>query len=199
MNRTSDEYECLYWSQNKLVMGIDEAGRGPLCGPLVVACCVMPIGYDNSNIYDSKQLSSKKRELMFHTIIKDAVYYKIEIVEADIIDRDNIYQATKNAMTKLSLSYNVDVVLTDAMPLSIDKECIAIVKGDQKSINIAAASILAKVIRDHIMLGYHHLYPEYQFIKHKGYPTKLHLELINQYGLKDFYRMSYGPCKKLIK
>ena len=197
MNRTSDEYEKIYWSQNKYVMGIDEAGRGPLCGPLVVACCVLPINYENPNIYDSKQLSEKKRKLMFQTIIKDAIYFKIAIVEPDVIDKDNIYQATRNAMTNLALSYDNDVVLTDAMPLEINKESIAIVKGDQKSINIASASILAKVVRDHIMMGYHHLYPEYQFNKHKGYPTKLHLELLKQYGLKDFYRMSYGPCKKL--
>lgn len=114
-----------------------------------------------------------------------------------MIDELNIFQATKKAMEKLALSYDDCIVLTDAMKIDIDKEYLNLIKGDMKSINIAAASILAKVIRDHIMIGLDHLYPEYELIKHKGYPTKRHLELIEKYGLKDFYRMSYGPCKKI--
>lgn len=197
MNKTLDEFDNYYWSLNKYVMGIDEAGRGPLCGPLVVACAIMPINYQNSEIYDSKKLSEKKRNQLFKEIINDAIYYKIEIVDVEVIDELNIFQATKKAMEKLALSYDDCIVLTDAMKIDIDKEYLNLIKGDMKSINIAAASILAKVIRDHIMIGLDHLYPEYELIKHKGYPTKRHLELIEKYGLKDFYRMSYGPCKKI--
>lgn len=197
MNRTSDEYEKIYYQNNRLVMGIDEAGRGPICGPLVVAGCIMPVGYENSEIYDSKKISEKKREKLFRQIINDAIYYKLEIVSPEEIDRLNIYEATKQAMARIAESYDDCVVLTDAMKLDINKEVIDIVKGDMKSINIAAASILAKVLRDHIMLGYDRLYPEYELAKHKGYPTKRHLELIEMYGIKDFYRMSYSPCQKV--
>ena len=197
LNKTSDEYETIYWPLNKLVMGIDEAGRGPLCGPLVVASCVLPINYHSDIIFDSKKLSEKKREIAFEQIKNDALYYEIKIVSPKEIDELNIYAATKKAMSELASSDKADIVLTDAMKLDLDKEVIAIVKGDQKSINIAAASILAKVTRDNIMEEYHKLYPELELNRHKGYPTKRHLELIEQYGLKDFYRMSYGPCKRL--
>ncbi len=193
-----NEYEKMNWSHDDLVMGIDEAGRGPLCGPLVVACCVLPIGYDNDQINDSKKLTEKKRNELFKVIIRDAVHFDFRIVKPKTIDELNIYEATRQAMASLAASYEVKQVLTDAMKIPEDPKVVAIIKGDAKSISIAAASILAKVLRDHIMWGYDHLYPEYEYIKHKGYPTRRHLELMEEYGIFGIYRMSYRPCMDKI-
>lgn len=190
-----NKYEKLAWKANKKVMGIDEAGRGPLCGPLVVACCVLPKNYKNDEINDSKKLSDKKRRKLFNIITKDALYFSIEIVPPKVIDELNILEATRSAMQKLSLKYNVANVLTDAVKIE-NKKNIPIIKGDAKSISIAAASILAKVVRDSIMHGYDILYPEYEYKKHKGYPTKRHIELIRKYGVFDIYRFSYKPVKE---
>lgn len=194
-----NQYEKLYWSKNQLVLGIDEAGRGPIAGPLVVACCVLPINYKNPYIYDSKSISLKQREYLFELIKNEAVYYSIEIVDEATIDKLNIYQATKAAMSKLALSYDCQNILTDAMKLDIDKNVIDLVKGDTKSINIAAASILAKVTRDHIMDELDKEYPGYGLSKHKGYPTKQHIEKLNELGVTPIHRLSYGPVKKLIE
>ena len=188
-------YEKEYWDRDLYVMGIDEAGRGPLCGPLVVACCVLPINYSNDDINDSKKLTENKRNELFKVIIKEAHYYNFKIVSPKEIDELNIYAATKKAMNELSLSSKLHAVtLTDAMPLN-RYDVVDIVKGDAKSISIAAASILAKVLRDHIMEGYNVLLPQYEYNKHKGYPTKRHLQLMDEYGLNYLYRMSYKPCK----
>ena len=188
-------YEKEYWDRDLYVMGIDEAGRGPLCGPLVVACCVLPINYSNDDINDSKKLTENKRNELFKVIIKEAHYYNFKIVSPKEIDELNIYAATKKAMNELSLSSKLHAVtLTDAMPLN-RYDVVDIVKGDAKSISIAAASILAKVLRDHIMEGYNVLLPQYEYNKHKGYPTKKHLQLMDEYGLNYLYRMSYKPCK----
>lgn len=187
-------YELINWKNNKLVMGIDEAGRGPLCGPLVVACCVLPINYQNDQINDSKKLTEKKRDALYKTIIEDAIYYSVEIVEPKIIDELNILEATRSAMFKLSNTYEVEKVLTDAVKINNDKN-IPIIKGDAKSISIAAASILAKVTRDKIMYELDKIHPEYELKKHKGYPTKRHIELIEKYGVYSIYRFSYKPVQ----
>ncbi len=193
---TSNEYEKKYYPS--LIMGIDEAGRGPIAGPLVVAGVIFPVGYNSDMIYDSKKLSEKKREFLYDIIIKDALAYKILIVDEKTIDTLNIYQATKQAMEKIALELNANVVLTDAMPLDIsNKQVEAIIKGDQKSVNIAAASILAKVTRDRLMLEYDKLYPQYGFAKHKGYPTKQHLLALEEYGACPIHRHSYGPVANL--
>lgn len=190
-----NKYEKEYWKNDQYVMGIDEAGRGPLCGPLVVACCVLPINYQNDLINDSKKLTEKKRNELFKVIIKDAHYFNFKIVTPKEIDELNIYAATKKAMDELSKSSKLHAItLTDAMPLN-RYDVVDIVKGDAKSISIAAASILAKVVRDHIMAGYNVLLPQYEYDKHKGYPTKRHLQLMDEYGLNYLYRMSYKPCK----
>lgn len=189
-----NEYENKCWPNNKLIMGIDEAGRGPLCGPLVVACCVLPIGYQNDMINDSKKLSEKKRELLFDQIKQDALFYDVKIVSPKQIDELNIYAATKKAMSELALEKDVEYVLTDAMPIEDNDKVIPIIKGDAKSISIAAASIIAKVTRDRIMYELDKKYPEYEYRKHKGYPTKRHIELMEEYGIFDIYRMSYKPC-----
>ncbi len=192
-----NRYEKEYWPQGQLIMGIDEAGRGPLCGPLVVASCILPAGYENEEIDDSKKLTEKKRNRLFKVITKDALWFSVKIVSPKEIDELNIYAATKKAMKELSEeTAMMSLVITDAMPLE-KENVIPIIKGDAKSVSIAAASILAKVVREHIMEGYHILYPQYEFNKHKGYPTKRHLELMAKYGLLDIYRMSYRPCREI--
>lgn len=190
------EYD--HWDLKQTVLGMDEAGRGPIAGPLMVAGVIFPMGYVNTEIDDSKKLSEKKRERLFKTILRDALYYQILVVDEKTIDQKNIYRATQDAMIQIAKKAKCDYVLSDAMPLpGIDKPYEAIVKGDQKSISIAAASILAKVSRDHWMKKLDELYPQYGLAKHKGYPTKAHIQALNQYGLQDFYRRSYGPVKKL--
>ncbi len=191
--KTENEYENKYWAENKLVLGIDEAGRGPLAGPLVVAGVVFPIDYDTKDIYDSKKLSAKKRDELYDLILKDALYYNIQIVDEKTIDELNILQATRMAMTKIALDAKVEVVLTDAMKLYIDKNVIDLIKGDQKSGSIAAGSILAKVTRDRIMDQLDEIYPEYGFKKNKGYPTASHLAALKQYGPTNIHRYSYKP------
>lgn len=190
-----NKYETEYWNKDQYIMGIDEAGRGPLCGPLVVACCILPINYVNDEINDSKKLTDKKRKELFNQIIKDAHHYEFRIVEPEEIDRLDIYHATKKAMDELSKSSSIhSLTLTDAMPLN-RYDVVDIVKGDTISVSIAAASILAKVLRDHIMSGYDILYPQYGYKDHKGYGTKKHLEMMDELGLNKLYRKSYKPCK----
>jgi len=198
MKQTTNEFEKQYWPLNKLILGIDEAGRGPIAGPVVVCGVVLPVNYQNIEIYDSKALSEKKRERLFQIIKAHALAYQIEIIDEKIIDELNIYQAVKKAMNKIALELKCDVVLTDAMPLDNEKKVIDIVKGDQKSINIAAASILAKVTRDHIMCQYAKIYPQYGFEKHKGYPTKQHIAAVYEFGILPIHRRSYNPIKKIL-
>lgn len=187
-------YENIAWDNKEVVMGIDEAGRGPICGPLVVGACVFPINYQNEDINDSKKLSAKKREALFKQIIKDALWWDVKIVTPMEIDELNILEATRKAMNELSFEYQASKTLTDAVKISNENN-IPIIKGDAKSISIAGASIIAKVIRDHIMDGYHILHPEYEYNKHKGYPTKRHIELIEEYGVFNIYRFSYKPVQ----
>lgn len=199
---TSNEYEKQWWNEGRSgIIGLDEAGRGPIAGPLVVAAVMFPVGYRHDTIYDSKKISEKKRKELFQVIIHDAVEYHIEIVSPAQIDELNIYRATQCAMQQLVERFRYkDGVLSDAMPLP---ECaydvIPIIKGDQKSVSIAAASILAKVTRDCIMKAYDVLYPQYGFAKHKGYPTKAHIEALHQYGVLDIYRKSYAPIKEMCQ
>lgn len=198
--KTTNEFEHAYWSQNKYVLGIDEAGRGPLAGELFVVGVVFPIGYENEEIYDSKKLSEKKRKELFEIIYQDALEVHIEVVDIETIDKENIYQATKQAMMRISMkATKVDVVLSDAMPFTTKVDVIDIVKGDQKSISIAAASIVAKVLRDEKMNVYDEMYPEYGFKNHKGYGTKKHKEAIVEYGILPIHRRSYQPVKGMIE
>lgn len=198
--KTSNEYELAWWNEGrKFIIGIDEAGRGPIAGPLVVAAVCFPKGFEHDEIYDSKKISEKKRKSMFKEIIQCASEYHILIIEPKVIDELNIYRATQKAMEDLVKMFRrCDGVLTDAMPLRLcEKEFIPIVKGDQKSVSIAAASILAKVTRDCIMSAYDVLYPEYGFAKHKGYPTAMHIERLHEYGILPIYRQSYRPVSQL--
>ncbi len=198
--RTTNEYEIAWWKEGKeYIVGIDEAGRGPIAGPLVVAGVCFPKHYHHDEIYDSKKVSDKKRKQLLREIITDALEYHVLIIPVDVIDQLNIYRATQKAMQDLvTLFERVDGVLSDAMPLPIcEKPVIPLVKGDQKSVSIAAASILAKEVRDGIMRGYDCLYPTYDFAKHKGYPTKRHLEALHANGVLSIHRKSYGPVAAL--
>ena len=189
-----NDYEHAFWKEGMYVVGLDEAGRGPLAGPLSAAGVIFPIGYENPDSYDSKTLSEKKRDALYETIMEDALWF--EIVEVDVaeIDRLNIYRADQKAFADIAADSFADVILTDAMPLPEEKrEVVDLVKGDQKSISIAAASILAKVTRDRIMKAYDEIYPQYGFAKNKGYGTKQHMEAIDQYGITPINRRSFAP------
>lgn len=185
------------WTQHSHILGLDEAGRGPIAGPLVVAGCQFVSGYKNPEIDDSKKLSEKKREKLFVQIKEDASWFMILIVSEKEIDHKNIYRATQDAMIEIAKAAPSDYVLSDAMKLpGIEKPYEPIVKGDSKSISIAAASILAKVTRDHIMEELDRTYPEYGFKKHKGYPTRAHLQALDTYGVLPCHRRSYGPVRR---
>lgn len=190
-----NRYEHQFWAEGKLLAGIDEAGRGPLAGPLSVAAVVFPAGYENPEIYDSKALSEKKREALFEVIEEEALWFAILEVSPAEIDRWNIYRADQRAFSRLAREAGTRVVLTDAMPLEEEagRKVISLVKGDQKSISIAAASILAKVTRDRLMKQYDQEYPGYGFARNKGYPTAEHLAAIEKLGITPIHRRSYGP------
>jgi len=187
----------------KYIGGTDEAGRGPLIGPVVAACVVLPLNYQNEIINDSKKLSEKKREELYDVIMNDALSVGIGIVDANVIDEINIYEASKLAMIKAYKEANknlkIEHLLTDAMELDIEIPFTKIIKGDAKSITIAAASIIAKVTRDRMLLELDRKYPMYGFKNHKGYPTKKHIEAIHKYGLIEGYRKTYGPVKEMLE
>ncbi len=198
------DLEKEYYSEKvKVIVGVDEAGRGPLCGPVVAAACILPKGYHNEHINDSKKLTEKKREIAYQEIINDALAYGVGIVDAKRIDEINIYQATKEAMSKAINQINIsyDLILTDAMKLENQKvEVVPIIKGDAKAESIAAASIIAKVTRDHMLEEMDKKYPQYGFISHKGYGTKKHIEAIKKFGIiKGFHRETYEPIKSMMK
>lgn len=199
MKCCDNEWEKILWQKKELVLGIDEAGCGPLAGPLYVAGVIFPIGYENNEIYDSKALSEKKREKLFLEIKDKALWYKILEISVEVIDQKNIYQATKDAMLEIAESAPCQYVLTDAMPLTSTKSVEAIIKGDQKSFSIAAASILAKVTRDHKMIAIDKLYPGYGLAKNKGYPTKEHRLALAKLGITPYHRKSYAPVKQIIQ
>jgi len=185
-----------------VIAGTDEAGRGPLAGPLVVASCILPNNYLNEQINDSKQLSEKKREELYEEIIKIAVDYSITIVSVEDIDRYNIYRCSQKGMTECinKLKVKPDAVISDAMPLpSLNQKVLSIVHGDAISISVAAASILAKVTRDRIMYEYDLKYPEYNFKNNKGYGTKDHIAAIKQYGILPIHRRTYNPVKSMLQ
>ena len=180
--------------------GIDEAGRGPLAGPVVAAAVIMPRDGKIPYVNDSKQVSEKKREQLYEQILKEAVSYGVGIVDAKRIDEINILQATYEAMRQAvaQLPQEPDIFLNDAViiPGISEEKQIKIIKGDAKSVSIAAASILAKVTRDHMMMEYDKIYPEYGFAKHKGYGTKMHNEAILTYGPCPIHRRTF--LKKLL-
>ena len=177
----------------RLIAGMDEAGRGPLAGPVVAAAVIMPLDDIIEGIDDSKKVSEKKREKLFDEIIKKAISYKICLADEKVIDDINILNATKKAMTECveGLSVRPDIVLVDAVKLALEVPTKAIIKGDALSYSIAAASILAKVYRDRLMREYDMIYPAYGFAKHKGYGTKEHIDAIRSVGPSPIHRRSF--------
>ena len=176
------------------ICGIDEAGRGPLCGPVVAAAVILPDEYNILYINDSKKLSETKREVVYKEIDKYAVAYGVGIVSPERIDEINILQATYEAMRTAihKLSVKPDILLNDAVTIPmVDIKQVPIIKGDAKSQSIAAASIVAKVTRDHLMEEYDKLYPEYGFAKHKGYGTAAHIKAIKEYGPCPIHRRTF--------
>lgn len=176
------------------IAGMDEAGRGPLAGPVSCACVVMPLEEDKiiSGIDDSKKLSQKKREALYEKIVKTALAYKVVFINEQTIDKINILQATKKGMNQAynGLSVNPDALLVDAVKLPI-KNSEGIIKGDEKSYSIACASILAKVTRDRYITEISEKYPEYNFQKNKGYGTKEHIEALKKYGKCPIHRNTF--------
>ncbi len=175
------------------IAGIDEAGRGPLAGPVVCACCIMPMDHMIEGVMDSKKISENRREKLYETIVKTALDYSVSVVENEEIDEINILNATKKGMLECILKLKIppEVVLIDAVKIACDYKVMPIIKGDAKSYNIAAASIIAKVTRDRIMRRYDGTYPDYGFAKNKGYGTGEHIEAIKKYGLTQIHRRTF--------
>lgn len=187
--------EKIYNTGAKYICGIDEAGRGPFAGPVVVASVILPKDSMIEGVNDSKKVSEKNREKVYEEIIKEAISYSVGIVDETKIDEINILQATKMGLTNSvkGLKVKPDIILVDALT-KIDTCGIpykSIIKGDALSYSIAAASIIAKVTRDKIMIKYNEIYPEYDFAKNKGYGTASHIAAIKEYGLCPIHRRSF--------
>lgn len=189
------EYDAAFRQEHGVFCGVDEAGRGPLCGPVCVAAVVLDPQAPIEGINDSKKLSEKKRELLYEEICQKALAFKVVFVGPEIIDRDNILNATMSGMRQAveELPIRPQFVLVDGnrIPAGLDLPAQALVKGDGTSASVAAASILAKVTRDRYMMELDKQYPQYGLAQHKGYGTKLHYERIAQYGIQPFYRRSF--------
>lgn len=187
--------QSMYSENIQYICGIDEAGRGPLAGPVVVASVIMPKDSMIEGVNDSKKVSEKKREILYNQIIEEAIAYGVGIVNQEEIDTINILNATKKALTMSleELKVKPNLILVDALN-NIDTLQIpykSIIKGDAKAYSIAAASIIAKVTRDRIMRQWDEIYPNYGFISHKGYGTKSHIEAIKEYGICPLHRKSF--------
>lgn len=191
-----------YRTGQYLIAGIDEAGRGPLAGPVVAGAVILPHDFYLPGLDDSKQLSTNKREEYYEIIRKEAVSYGIGVIHNEEIDRINIYQATKKAMYSAisKLDSQIDHILIDAVELEeLSYPSTSIIKGDQQSVSIAAASILAKVWRDRWMIEIGHRFPVYGFEKNMGYGTKIHIEALQKYGPSEYHRHSFAPVRNLME
>lgn len=195
------EYENnLYKEGVTLIAGVDEVGRGPLIGPVVACACILPVNFYHKDIKDSKKLSEKKREEMYKIIKENAISIGLGIVSEKVIDEVNIYEATKIAMKEAIKNLNITPghVLIDAMKLELNISSTSIIKGDAKSESIAAASIIAKVTRDHMLDEMDKEYPMYDLKNNKGYGTKKHLEALQTYGPCKYHRVSYSPVRNAL-
>lgn len=196
------EFETeLYNNGINFIAGIDEVGRGPLVGPVVTAAVILPKDFYDERINDSKKLTEKKRELLYDVIMENAISVGIGISSEDVIDEINILNATKRAMLEAvnNLSVKPEHLLIDAVKLNTDIPQTSIIKGDAKSESIAAASIIAKVTRDRMMVELDKLHPEYDFKHNKGYGTKKHIEAIRKYGIIKEHRKTFAPCDEYVK
>ena len=178
-----------------LIAGVDEVGRGPLIGPVVAAAVILPKNFKLDGLTDSKKLSEKKRELFYEIIKKEAISIGIGIISEKRIDEINIYEATKEAMYEAinNLNPKPEHILIDAMPLDLDIPTTSIIKGDLLSISISAASVIAKVTRDHMLYDIDEEFPMYDLKNNKGYGTKKHIEAIKEHGITKYHRLSYKP------
>lgn len=196
------EFETeLYNKGINFIAGIDEVGRGPLVGPVVTAAVILPKAFYDERINDSKKLTEKKRELLYDVIMENAISVGIGISSEDVIDEINILNATKRAMLEAvnNLSVKPEHLLIDAVKLNTDIPQTSIIKGDAKSESIAAASIIAKVTRDRMMIELDKIHPEYDFKHNKGYGTKKHIEAIRKYGIIKEHRKTFAPCDEYVK
>jgi ribonuclease HII len=193
--------ERLYEQGITYIAGVDEAGRGPLAGPVVAAAVILKKGATFTYVNDSKQLTEKERELALVEIKENAVAIGIGMSSVQEIDLINIYRASRQAMLSAisQLKVKPEFILSDAMPMEIDIPMESIIKGDAKSVSIAAASIIAKTTRDAYMVEMDKLFPSYGFAKHKGYPTKEHVEAIKTFGILPIHRKTYEPIKSMLK
>lgn len=191
-----------YKKQYKLIAGIDEVGRGPLAGPVIAGAVILPEDYNIRYLDDSKKLTEKKRDIAFEDIKSQAICYAIGRAESTEIDEINIFQASLLAMSRAldNLAIKPDFALIDGkfIPKNIHIPALPVIKGDLYESVISAGAILAKVTRDREMQELDKLYPEYGFAKHKGYPTKDHIQSIENYGVTDIHRVSFGPVKKVL-
>jgi len=198
------KYEKELLSQGiKYIGGVDEVGRGPLNGPVVAACVILPIDFKLEGLTDSKKISEKKREKYYEYIVNNCIAYGIGMSSPKEIDELNILQATKLAMKRaidiVNEKVKIDYLLIDGnMKFDFTYPYKSIVKGDYYSLSISAASVLAKVTRDRMLIELDKKYPMYGYKSHKGYPTKKHIEAIKKYGLIEGYRLSYGPVKEVL-
>lgn len=196
------QYERKYHAEGyQYIAGIDEVGRGPLAGPVLAAAVILPEGFFLAGLDDSKKLSEKKREEYEKVIKREALAIGISMIQASVIDEINIYEATKKAMCSAiaSLQLKPDFLLIDAMKLDTPYSSESIIKGDAKSVSIAAASIVAKVARDQLMKELATSFPEYGFHQNMGYGTKEHILAIQQYGITSYHRKSFAPVKGFIE
>jgi ribonuclease HII len=193
--------ESVWNKQHRLIAGVDEAGRGPIAGPVVIAAVILNQTNPIAGINDSKQLSPRRRELLFDEIINSALAYSIIEVSHSRIDAINILQAVlegmQQAVEKLSLQPDLCLIDGNHLPPQLNIRAQACIRGDSTFASIAAASILAKVHRDRLMTRYDQAYPQYGFAQHKGYPTAMHLKALYQYGPSPIHRMSYAPVRQL--
>ena len=192
------EIEKPLWERGLVVAGVDEAGRGPIAGPVVAAAVILKPHTEPFIKGDSKSMSPKEREEAFELIREKAVAIGTAVVDSVVIDRINILKATKLAMRRAleDLKTDFDVVISDFVKLE-DVNCIPIPKADEKSISCACASVVAKVLRDRIMEEYHKIYPHYNFDKHKGYITREHLERIKYFNISPIHRKSFKPIRQV--
>ena len=184
----------------KIIAGIDEVGRGPLAGPVVAAAVILPPNCRIKGLNDSKKIPKKKHQEIYETVCQKALAIGIGIVSPQVIDEINIYQASKLAMMEAvgKLGLTPDYLLIDAMTLDLPQEQEAIIKGDARSLSIAAASIVAKVVRDQLMADYDRNYPGYDFAQNAGYGTKSHLEGLEKYGITPIHRRTFEPIKSML-
>ena len=185
----------------KIICGVDEAGRGPLAGPVCAAAVILPNDLGIEGLNDSKKLSEKKREVLFDVIVEKSIACAVSLVDNHRIDQINILEATFEAMcdavNKLNVKPDCAIIDGNREPKNLSVPCVTVVKGDSISMSVAAASILAKVTRDRLMADLAKVYPQYQFEKHKGYGTKLHRDLILEHGASEIHRITF--LKNILK